>query len=190
MKDKIDYSLLVKKIMRKNEFSWFLKGEEFCFYVINGGYEKIFCSKLAYYLALELESIRRQHLVCIEGANRCDIVIAKDAYDNPEFCIEVKHSFTTYHSDSVLRLAKDIEKLNGMKCDGMVIYLVSQVKANVLPRGKKGGYKEKIDKTDDNLNVIKEKVKNLDFYEIFQFDQCYRNLAKTTVNILFWAKKP
>lgn len=189
MPKKVDFHRVVKEVIESPEFSAFLKSAEFCFYVINGGYEKIFCGKLAYYLALKLECGNERYFVCLEGIKRYDIVISEYLYTKAVFFIEVKHSFTTYHSDAKSRLSKDIKKLNDSDCDGKIIYLVSRIEKNKFSRGKSGGYKSKTDVDDAELEKIRDKINSLGFEdELISCGQSYSGSSETSVNIFFWNK--
>ncbi len=187
---------LIKSMLQSDIF----KSEKYGFYILNGGYEKTFCSDLAY--LIENNNALPNLLACLEGRGRCDIVIEDRNARKINHWIQVKHSYSTHYKDAFEhknqngrvvppRLLDDMQKLINKAESGTLIYLVSRIVNNIYPRGR--GYKSKLDEKDENINEIAKKVGLLNFTRVASHNQHYsigNMTSETILDVFLWGHTP
>ncbi len=165
-----------------------LKGDEIfregelLFYLLNGGYEKVLCMRLAHQLTQELFPASNL-MAMIEEDGRTDILVrgadeVPGAGSPPRHRVEVKHSYlanywggnlyfgTAGKRPTVCGLHRDMRKLlrEGMKPDqvpGTQIYLLSEIQNLGSFRSGKPRYVKVLPDSDRELENFKDLLRLL-----------------------------
>jgi hypothetical protein len=171
-----DYHAILARKIKDDQL--FREGE-LLFYILNGGYEKVLCMRLAHQLTQELFPSSKL-MAMIEEGDRTDILVRSASEDPdkgsaPRHRVEVKHSYlanywgrssnihfeTTGGPPKVCGLHRDMKKLlrEGMERDqvtGTQIYLLSEIKSLGSFRSGKPRYIKVLRDTEKELQNFKD----------------------------------